>query len=151
LQAEEDIRFDIETYPPPRWRAPRHLRHLPPRRLPFAPPGAIPRPNPKSVWIAPRPSGRDRAADPCPDTDETDKEAQDVTTTRGGIVGWILSIPQFFSEVRSETRKVVWPDRKQTVMTAVMVLVMTTILAIFFLGVDSVFEAIVKLLLSLAK
>lgn len=74
-----------------------------------------------------------------------------MTTTRGGIVGWILSIPQFFSEVRSETRKVVWPDRKQTVMTAVMVLVMTTILAIFFLGVDSVFEAIVKLLLSLAK
>jgi preprotein translocase subunit SecE len=73
------------------------------------------------------------------------------TTTRGGLVGWIAKIPQFFSEVRAETRKVVWPSRKQTVTTGVMVLAMTTILAVFFLGVDSIFESIVKLLLSLAK
>ncbi|MBB5717402.1 preprotein translocase subunit SecE [Stakelama sediminis] len=54
-------------------------------------------------------------------------------------------------QVRTETAKVVWPTRRQTVMTAVMVVIMTTILALFFLGIDSIFEAIVNYLLSLAK
>ena len=36
-------------------------------------------------------------------------------------------------------------------MTGVMVVVMTTILAIFFLAVDSFFETLVRTLLSLAK
>jgi preprotein translocase subunit SecE len=50
-------------------------------------------------------------------------------------------------QVRAETAKVVWPTRKETVTTAVMVLIMTTLLAIFFFGVDSMFSAIVKFLL----
>ena len=58
---------------------------------------------------------------------------------------------EFFNQVRAETRKVVWPSRKETVMTGVMVVVMTTILALFFLGVDSFFEAVVRFLLSLAQ
>jgi preprotein translocase subunit SecE len=36
-------------------------------------------------------------------------------------------------------------------MTGVMVMIMTTLLAIFFFGIDSLFEAIVKMLLSLAN
>ena len=58
---------------------------------------------------------------------------------------------EFMRQVRAETAKVVWPTRKETIMTGVMVMIMTTLLAIFFLGVDSVFEAIVKGLLSLAQ
>ena len=58
---------------------------------------------------------------------------------------------EFFNQVRTETRKVVWPSRRETVMTGVMVVIMTTILAVFFLGVDSIFEAIVHGLLSLAQ
>lgn len=58
---------------------------------------------------------------------------------------------EFFRQVQAETRKVVWPTRKETVMTGVMVVVMTTILALFFLGVDSIFEAIVRGLLKLAQ
>ena len=58
---------------------------------------------------------------------------------------------EFIRQVQAETRKVVWPTRRETLMTAVMVVVMTTLLAVFFLGVDSVFELIVKGLLSLAK
>ncbi len=58
---------------------------------------------------------------------------------------------EFFRQVRAETAKVVWPTRRETIMTAVMVLIMTTILALFFLGVDSIFEAIVHGLLSLAS
>ena len=58
---------------------------------------------------------------------------------------------EFFNQVKAETKKVVWPSRKETMMTAVMVVVMTTILALFFLGVDSIFEAVVRGLLKLAQ
>ena len=58
---------------------------------------------------------------------------------------------EFIRQVQTETRKIVWPTRRETMMTAVMVVIMTTILAIFFLAVDSVFDATVKALLSLAR
>ena len=58
---------------------------------------------------------------------------------------------EFIRQVQAETRKVVWPTRRETVMTGVMVVLMTTILALFFLGVDSVFEVIVAALLKLAR
>ena len=54
---------------------------------------------------------------------------------------------EFMRQVRAETAKVVWPTRKETVTTAIMVLIMTALLAVFFFGVDSVFGAIVKFLL----
>ena len=57
---------------------------------------------------------------------------------------------EFIREVQAETRKVVWPTRKQTIMTGVMVMVMTGLLAIFFVSIDAVFDAIVHYLLSLA-
>ena len=56
---------------------------------------------------------------------------------------------EFFRQVRSETAKVVWPTRKETVMTGIMVVIMTTILGIFFFAVDRTFSAIVKALLAL--
>lgn len=56
---------------------------------------------------------------------------------------------EFIRQVRAEASKVVWPTRKETVTTAIMVLIMTTVLAIFFFGVDSFFSAIVKFLLGL--
>jgi preprotein translocase subunit SecE len=60
-----------------------------------------------------------------------------------------LNPGEFIRQVRAETAKVVWPTGKETVMTAVMVLIMTTILALFFFGIDSAFSAIVKALLGL--
>ena len=56
---------------------------------------------------------------------------------------------EFFRQVRAETAKVVWPTRKETVTTAIMVVIMTTVLGLFFFGVDSAFSAIVQALLSL--
>lgn len=58
---------------------------------------------------------------------------------------------EFIRQVQAETKKVVWPTRRETVMTGVMVMIMTTMLAIFFFGIDTIFEAIVKMLLSLAN
>ncbi len=56
---------------------------------------------------------------------------------------------EFIRQVRAEGSKVVWPSMKETRTTAIMVLIMTTILAIFFFGIDSAFSAIVKFLLGL--
>lgn len=57
---------------------------------------------------------------------------------------------EFMRQVQAETKKVHWPSRKETIMTGVMVMIMTTLLAVFFFGIDKMFDAIVKLLLSLA-
>ena len=54
---------------------------------------------------------------------------------------------EFIRQVRAETAKVVWPTRKETITTAIMVVIMATLLGIFFFGVDSVFSTIVQFLL----
>jgi preprotein translocase subunit SecE len=58
---------------------------------------------------------------------------------------------EFFNQVKTETSKVVWPSRRETVMTGVMVLIMATLLGVFFLGVDSFFDLVVRSLLRLAQ
>ncbi len=57
---------------------------------------------------------------------------------------------EFMRQVQAEGRKVVWPTRQETVTTAIFVAIMMMILAVFFLGVDSLFGTIVKWLLTLA-
>ena len=59
-----------------------------------------------------------------------------------------VSPGQFIAQVRAETAKVVWPSRKETVATAIMVVIMTSLLAIFFFGVDAAFSTAVRKLLS---
>ena len=54
---------------------------------------------------------------------------------------------EFIRQVQAETKKVVWPSRRETVMTAVMVVLMTLLLGIFFFGVDAIFSRIVRFLL----
>ena len=56
---------------------------------------------------------------------------------------------EFLRQVRAETAKVVWPSRAETVRTAIMVVIMTTLLGLFFFAVDSGFSAIVQALLGL--
>ena len=56
---------------------------------------------------------------------------------------------EYIRQVRAEGSKVVWPSMKETRTTAIMVLIMTALLALFFLGVDSAFSAIVQFLLGL--
>ena len=60
-----------------------------------------------------------------------------------------VSPGEFIRQVRAETAKVVWPTRKETVTTAIMVVIMTTLLAVFFFGVDSAFGGLVKYLIGL--
>lgn len=56
---------------------------------------------------------------------------------------------EFIRQVKAETAKVVWPTRKETVTTTIMVGIMTLLLGLFFFGLDQAFAAIVKFLLSL--
>jgi len=57
---------------------------------------------------------------------------------------------EFINQVRAEARKVVWPSREETVRTAIFVAIMMVILSLFFLGIDSLFGAAMRWLLSLA-
>jgi preprotein translocase subunit SecE len=57
---------------------------------------------------------------------------------------------EFLNQVRAEARKVVWPSREETVRTAIFVAIMMIILSVFFLGIDTLFGAIMRWLLSLA-
>ena len=68
-----------------------------------------------------------------------DEQAQNVARTSPG---------EFIRQVRAETAKVHWPTRKETVATALMVIIMTSLLGIFFFGIDALLSTIVKFLLS---
>jgi preprotein translocase subunit SecE len=57
---------------------------------------------------------------------------------------------EFVRQVQAEMRKVVWPTRQETVTTGIFVAIMMVILAVFFLGIDSLFGTVVRWLLSLA-
>ncbi|MBA3576952.1 MAG: preprotein translocase subunit SecE [Sphingomonas sp.] len=60
-----------------------------------------------------------------------------------------VSPGEFIRQVRTEASKVVWPSRQETIRTAIMVMIMASILALFFLAVDSLFSTIVQFLLGL--
>ena len=55
---------------------------------------------------------------------------------------------EFIRQVRSEASKIHWPTRQETVTTAIFVAIMMLILALFFLGIDSLFGAVVRFALS---
>ena len=48
-----------------------------------------------------------------------------------------VSPVQFFGQVRAEARKIVWPSRKETWITSVMVFIMVLIASAFFWIVDT--------------
>ncbi len=56
---------------------------------------------------------------------------------------------EFIRQVRSEASKIHWPTRQETITTAIFVAIMMLILAVFFLGIDSLFGAAVRWTLSL--
>ena len=60
-----------------------------------------------------------------------------------------VSPGEFIRQVRAETARVVWPSGRDTMMTTLMVIIMTTILGLFFFGLDSFFSWVVRSLLSL--
>ncbi len=54
---------------------------------------------------------------------------------------------EFIEQVRSETSKVTWPTRKETVITTIMVMIMVFFASMFFLGADYLLSSVVGLVL----
>lgn len=57
---------------------------------------------------------------------------------------------KLIDEVRQEMRKVTWPTWKEVWITTIMVLIMVTLVAIFFLFADMVISWIVQTILRLS-
>jgi len=57
---------------------------------------------------------------------------------------------EWIRQIQAEMRKVVWPTRQETTTTAIFVAIMMVLLSVFFLGIDSLFGALVKWLLTIA-
>ena len=58
---------------------------------------------------------------------------------------------KFFQEVRTETNKVTWPTRRETAITTLMVFIMSSVAAVFFLLADQVIRFFVTLVLGIGS
>ena len=56
---------------------------------------------------------------------------------------------EFLQQVRTEVSKVTWPTRRETIITTVMVVIMSILAALFFLGVDWVLGHLVQFVLGI--
>jgi len=54
---------------------------------------------------------------------------------------------KFAQEVRSETQKVTWPSRRETMITTIMVFVMVGLASIFFFFADQLIRLVVTTIL----
>jgi preprotein translocase subunit SecE len=58
---------------------------------------------------------------------------------------------EFLRQVRNETNKVTWPTRRETLITALMVVIFTIVMAIFFSIADTLMHAAVGFILTLGR
>lgn len=56
---------------------------------------------------------------------------------------------KFLQEVRSETSKVIWPTRRETIVTTIMVFVMVALASAFFFAADQVIRVFVTFVLGI--
>jgi len=56
---------------------------------------------------------------------------------------------KFLQEVRSETAKVTWPTRRETMITTAMVFVMVAFASIFFFFADQIIRYVITLVLGI--
>ncbi len=57
----------------------------------------------------------------------------------------------FVQQVRSEADKIVWPTRRETVTTTLMVFIMAALFATFFFFIDSLVSVGLRLILTIAS
>jgi len=58
---------------------------------------------------------------------------------------------EFLQEVRAEGAKVTWPTRRETLITAALVLFMVLLTSLFFVAVDGALRFIVSGILSIGR
>ncbi|RUM98799.1 preprotein translocase subunit SecE [Pseudaminobacter arsenicus] len=57
----------------------------------------------------------------------------------------------FLQQVRSETAKVTWPSRRETVISTIMVLIFAVMTMIFFFAADQLMAFAVELILGIGR
>ena len=62
----------------------------------------------------------------------------------------VTNIFKFIQQSRQEASKIVWPNRRETITTTVMVFIMVAILATFFFITDSIISFLLRVILSLS-
>jgi len=78
-------------------------------------------------------------------------EATEIQVSGGSsIVGKIGEFKEFLELSKVEIKKVVWPTRKETVTTAVAVLVLVVVMAVFLGVVDAALAKLMQLVLRLS-
>lgn len=63
----------------------------------------------------------------------------------------MAKIGTFFKEVRSETKKISWPSRKETIVSMIAVFVMVIVSSLFLFVSDQVIAAAVNWIMGLGK
>ena len=56
---------------------------------------------------------------------------------------------KFLQEVRSETNKVTWPSRRETLITTIMVFVMVAVSSVFFFSADQIIRVLITYILGI--
>jgi preprotein translocase subunit SecE len=59
-----------------------------------------------------------------------------------------VTVTEFIQQVRQEVGKIVWPTRKDAITSTIVVFVMVSITAVFFLGVDIAVHKIIQMILN---
>jgi preprotein translocase subunit SecE len=56
---------------------------------------------------------------------------------------------KFLQEVRTETAKVTWPTRRETMITTIMVFIMVAVSSVFFFVADQIIRVLITFLLGI--
>jgi preprotein translocase subunit SecE len=56
---------------------------------------------------------------------------------------------KFLQEVRSETAKVTWPTRRETMITTIMVFIMVAVSSVFFFVADQIIRLLITFILGI--
>ncbi len=84
------------------------------------------------------------------DKKAVDKKADGAKRPKKAKVGLFSRIKRFFKDLRSETKKVVWPTKKQIINNTIVVIVVMLCLGIVIWGLDAGLSALVNLVLKSA-
>ena len=58
---------------------------------------------------------------------------------------------KYVQQVRNEVSKIVWPTRKETITTTVMVFIMSALVALFFFIIDTITSNLLDIILKLSS
>ncbi|MDA0939305.1 MAG: preprotein translocase subunit SecE [Proteobacteria bacterium] len=62
-----------------------------------------------------------------------------------------MRIAKFWNEVKSEVLKVVWPTRRDVIISSVLIIIVSACAALFFFAIDYMSYKLIKLILGVSK